>query len=140
MNSPITDDLIHVFRLVHLLNKRYLEKLKEEWWNSDVYKSECEEPADQSEGITFQNIGGVFIVIFVGISMACITLMFEYCVHKYRKTPKIQYVLEAKLSKMGFTSNPTDTNERRFCKETTQKGLKLRTRHRSLHNNFRPTY
>lgn len=102
-----------------------------------MYKSECEEPADQSEGISFQNIGGVFIVILVGISMACVTLMFEYCVDKYRKTSKLQYVLEAKLSKIGFASNP---NERRVFMETSRKGLKLRKRHRNLHNNFRPTY
>lgn len=53
-----------------LLNKRELEKLKEKWWRNDNVQSECQKPEDQSDGISIQNIGGVFIVIFVGIAMA----------------------------------------------------------------------
>lgn len=76
-----------------MLNKRYLEKLKEEWWKD---KKSCEKVEDQSDGISIQNIGGVFIVIFVGIGMACITLIFEYWWYKYRKsTPKITNVTES---------------------------------------------
>lgn len=71
-----------------------MEKLKEDWWKD---KKKCEKVEDQSDGISIQNIGGVFIVIFVGIGMACITLMFEYWWYKYRKaTPKIIDVAEEK--------------------------------------------
>lgn len=77
-----------------LLNQRKLEKLKEDWWN-DEFKKTCEKPEDQSDGISIQNIGGVFIVIFVGIGMACVTLVFEYWYYKYRKNPKIIDVAEA---------------------------------------------
>lgn len=72
-----------------LLNKRQLEKLKEKWWKKDDVSGKCEKPEDQSDGISIQNIGGVFIVIFVGIGMACITLAFEFWYYKFRKTPKI---------------------------------------------------
>lgn len=34
--------------------------------------------------------GGVFIVIFVGIGLACITLAFEYWWYKYRKPPAVE--------------------------------------------------
>lgn len=71
-----------------LLNKRQLEKLKEKWWKKDDVSGKCEKPEDQSDGISIQNIGGVFIVIFVGIGMACITLAFEFWYYKFRKTPK----------------------------------------------------
>lgn len=57
-------------RILMLLNKRQLEKLKETWWKRDERKEKCEKPEDQSDGISIQNIGGVFIVIFVGIGMA----------------------------------------------------------------------
>lgn len=77
-----------------LLNKRQLEKLKEQWWKNDEVQSKCEKPEDQSDGISIQNIGGVFIVIFVGIGMACITLVFEYWWYKYKKNPKIIDVAE----------------------------------------------
>lgn len=69
-----------------------MEKLKEDWWKN---KKQCEKVEDQSDGISIQNIGGVFIVIFVGIGMACVTLVFEYWWYKYRKsTPKITNVSE----------------------------------------------
>lgn len=72
-----------------LLNKRQLEKFKERWWRKDEVSSRCEKAEDQSDGISIQNIGGVFIVIFVGIGMACITLAFEFWYYKIRKTPKV---------------------------------------------------
>lgn len=72
-----------------LLNKRHLEKLKEKWWRKDDVSGKCEKPEDQSDGISIQNIGGVFIVIFVGIAMACLTLLFEFWYYKFRKPPKI---------------------------------------------------
>lgn len=78
-----------------MLNKRQLEKLKEKWWNKNKNKMDCEKPEDQSDGISIQNIGGVFIVIFVGIGLACITLVFEYWYYKYRKNPKVIDVAEA---------------------------------------------
>ena len=83
------------YRILMLLNKRQLEKLKEDWWKNKEYLKVCEKPEDQSDGISIQNIGGVFIVIFVGIGMACITLLFEYWYYKYRKNPKIIDVAEA---------------------------------------------
>lgn len=75
-----------------LLNKRQLEKLKEDWWKNDEFKKKCVKPEDQSDGISIQNIGGVFIVIFVGIGMACVTLVFEYWYYKYRKNPSMKII------------------------------------------------
>lgn len=87
------------FSILTLLNKRQLEKLKEKWWKNDEMRAKCDKSEDQSNGISIDNIGGVFIVIFVGIGMACITLIFEYWWYKYRKTPKIIDVSEAPTSK-----------------------------------------
>lgn len=81
-----------------MLNKRQLEKLKEKWWKNDEIQAKCDKPEDQSDGISIENIGGVFIVIFVGIGMACITLLFEYWWYKYRKNPRIIDVAEAVAS------------------------------------------
>lgn len=109
---------------MQLLNKRYLEKLKEDWWKD---KKKCVKVEDQSDGISIQNIGGVFIVIFVGIGMACITLVFEYWWYKYRKTtPRITTVAEStnRMDKM-------DRKDMDFVpkKDTTEvKNSLLRTR------------
>lgn len=100
-----------------LLNKRKLEKLKEKWWNLNPVRQQCEKQDNQSDGISIHNIGkknihkterkitnnlylnihysfvyksgGVFIVIFVGIGLACVTLAFEYWFYKYKQNPRI---------------------------------------------------
>lgn len=68
--------------------------MKEKWWKNDEIQSKCEKPEDQSDGISIQNIGGVFIVIFVGIGMACVTLIFEYWYYKFRKGAQVIDVTE----------------------------------------------
>lgn len=90
--------MLYFSRILTLLNKRQLEKLKEKWWKNDEAQAKCDKPEDQSDGISIQNIGGVFIVIFVGIGMACITLVFEYWWYKYRKNPRIIDVTEVNSS------------------------------------------
>ncbi|KAG8282323.1 Ionotropic receptor 25a [Homalodisca vitripennis] len=81
--SPLKDQFNNA--ILQLLNKRRLEKLKETWWTLNPEKKMCEKQDDQSDGISIHNIGGVFIVIFVGIGLACITLALEYWWYKYRK-------------------------------------------------------
>lgn len=110
---------ICIFRILQLLNKRYLEKLKEDWWKD---KRKCEKVEDQSDGISIQNIGGVFIVIFVGIGMACLTLIFEYYWYKYRKSTKIIDVAEDKTKMVEY--NVTDFRKR----ESDPKSSMLRPR------------
>ncbi|EDV57772.2 ionotropic receptor 25a [Drosophila erecta] len=92
--------------ILTLLNKRQLEKLKEKWWKNDEAQAKCDKPEDQSDGISIQNIGGVFIVIFVGIGMACITLVFEYWWYRYRKNPRIIDVVEANADRSNATDHP----------------------------------
>ncbi|KAG8222734.1 Ionotropic receptor 25a [Ladona fulva] len=81
--SPLKDQFNSA--ILQLLNKRKLEKLKELWWNQNPERKSCEKQDEQSEGISVQNIGGVFIVIFVGIGLACVTLAFEYWWYRRKK-------------------------------------------------------
>lgn len=118
-------------RILQLLNKRHLEKLKEKWWNNAAYKSKCEKTEDQSDGISIQNIGGVFIVIFVGIGMACITLIFEYWWYKFRKQPKVIDVSEAPSSNKARHASKLAMGslmEKQFNKDPLQKNSTLRPR------------
>lgn len=122
-----------------LLNKRQLEKLKEEWWTNDEYQSKCEKPEDQSDGISIQNIGGVFIVIFVGIGMACVTLVFEYWWYKYRKNPNtIIDVAKAPAVSRSDPSRGSTFGE--SVKESPVKNATLRSRIQPLPNSFRSKY
>ena len=39
---------------------------------------DCPKVEDESDGISIKNIGGVFLVIFIGIGLGLVTLGFEY--------------------------------------------------------------
>ncbi|KAM0725746.1 Ionotropic receptor 25a [Formica fusca] len=80
--SPLKDQFNNAILI--LLNKRRLEKLKDRWWKHNPARKNCDLENDQSDGISIHNIGGVFLVIFVGIVFACFTLAFEYWYYRYR--------------------------------------------------------
>ncbi|CAG2107477.1 unnamed protein product, partial [Medioppia subpectinata] len=71
--------------ILKLLNQRRLESLKERWWNKNKEKKDCQDNKKQSDGISINNIGGVFIVIFIGVVLACITLAIEYWYFKGKR-------------------------------------------------------
>uniref|UniRef100_A0A1I7W8A1 Uncharacterized protein n=1 Tax=Heterorhabditis bacteriophora TaxID=37862 RepID=A0A1I7W8A1_HETBA len=50
------------------------------------FQAKCPELTDESNGISIQNIGGVFIIILTGIILSIITLAIEYC---YYSIPKL---------------------------------------------------
>uniref|UniRef100_A0A7E4W6R4 PBPe domain-containing protein n=1 Tax=Panagrellus redivivus TaxID=6233 RepID=A0A7E4W6R4_PANRE len=76
--------------ILKLLNERKLEILKEKWWTRNPNQAKCPSYDDESNGISINNIGGVFIVILAGIVLSFITLVFEYFYyrHKAAKQPK----------------------------------------------------
>ena len=89
-NTTLKDALSSA--ILKLLNERKLETLKENWWLH--YKTTCEDIKKSSDGISIHNIGGVFIVIFAGVLLAIITLIFEY-VFLRAKRNSIRHVAEA---------------------------------------------
>lgn len=122
---------------MQLLNRRQLERLKEKWWSGNPNAKKCEKQDDQSDGISIQNIGGVFIVIFVGIGLACITLAFEYYWYKYRKNSNVINVQEArKKSTEHNFENAIDTHFKKSNKGLANnenqpfKGMKIYPRSR----------
>jgi hypothetical protein len=60
--------------------------MKEEWWQTQNQKN-CNNGEDENEGISIQNIGGVFILVLAGTVLASIMLAFEYYWYK-RRVPK----------------------------------------------------
>lgn len=102
-----------------LLNKRKLEKLKDKWWKKNPDKKDCDAENSQSDGISIHNIGGVFVVIFLGIIFACFTLAFEYWYYRHRtKITKITKIdrsspTKGKLTKvkpLRFNLQPAPTH------------------------------
>lgn len=92
-----------------MLNQRKLEKLKSRWWERNPKRVRCEKIEEESEGISIANIGGVFIVIFVGIILACLVLVFEYYWYRYRPKRK-----EEALRKKNLNAEPKNPSPMRF--------------------------
>ena len=61
--------------ILELQKDRYFETLQSKYWNT-TKKNNCP-VLDDSEGITLQSLGGVFIATLVGLVIAMITLAFE---------------------------------------------------------------
>lgn len=60
--------------------------MTEKWWKNGPEVKNCvKEDFKSSDGVSIANFGGVFIVIFIGVGLACIGLAFEYWWYKHRK-------------------------------------------------------
>lgn len=60
--------------------------MKEKWWKIIDTSDNCPFSGDgKNEGISIHNIGGIFIVTFVGIGMAFGVLIIEFFYMKYCK-------------------------------------------------------
>lgn len=88
-----------------MLNHRELEKLKDKWWN--IHRK-CDKEDDQSAGISIRNIGGVFIVIFVGIGLACVALVVEY--YYYRDRSRVQKIERKKSDRESISKSQNASN------------------------------
>ncbi|XP_076636399.1 ionotropic receptor 25a-like [Colletes latitarsis] len=113
--SPLKDQFNNAILI--LLNKRKLEKLKDKWWKKNPNRKDCDAENSQSDGISIHNIGGVFVVIFLGIIFACFTLAFEYWYYRHRaKVTKITRIspIKSKFTKvkpLRFNLQPTPTHD-----------------------------
>ena len=65
-------------QLIHFWERKNKPLEEKSWSEKFPCAQACEEADDNSGGISIHNIGGVFIVIFIGIGLAIVTLAAEY--------------------------------------------------------------
>lgn len=133
-NSDLKDKLSSA--ILKLLNQRKLENLKEKWWNRNNEKKECPDAKKQSDGISINNIGdypflhcfwntldilnfnflgGVFIVIFIGVVLACVTLVIEYWYFKGKEAKVVTLPDQhrnptSKVTQFNYNKNRSNLN------------------------------
>lgn len=71
---------------MELSKDRYFEYLKEKYWNKSA-RGKCED-LDESEGITLESLGGVFIATLFGLALAMLTLAAEVLYYKRKLNKK----------------------------------------------------
>ena len=74
--------------ILELQKDRYFETLQGKYWNSST-RNDCP-VLDDSEGITLQSLGGVFIATLIGLGLALITLAVEVVLQKKRESTKVK--------------------------------------------------
>ncbi|XP_026471822.1 uncharacterized protein LOC113376110 [Ctenocephalides felis] len=80
-------------KILDLQKDRYFEQLSNKYWNQSA-KGLCPN-TDDSEGITLESLGGVFIATIFGLVLAMITLAGEIFYHKRKKRNNVQQVKPA---------------------------------------------
>lgn len=78
-DDKFRDDLS--FAILQLINQRFMEILREKWWINNPKRVLCDNN-DESEGISIENIGGVFIIIFAGVLLSFLFWAVERFVYK----------------------------------------------------------
>ncbi|XP_063543758.1 ionotropic receptor 25a [Cydia strobilella] len=86
--------------LLDLQKERLLEQLAAKYWN-ETARQQCPD-ADESEGITLESLGGVFIATLFGLGLAMITLAWEVFYYKRKEKNKVRQVEEETKPKKAF--------------------------------------
>ncbi|XP_026331180.1 ionotropic receptor 25a-like [Hyposmocoma kahamanoa] len=86
--SRLQEDLSRA--LLEIQKERFLEQLANKYWNESARQA-CPD-ADESEGITLESLGGVFIATLFGLGLAMITLAWEVFYYKRKEKNKIQTI------------------------------------------------
>ncbi|GMR60627.1 hypothetical protein PMAYCL1PPCAC_30822 [Pristionchus mayeri] len=134
---PLKDDVSSAILL--LLNQRRLEALKEKWWNENPKRMVCPVNTDESDGISIQNIGGVFIVILAGIVLSIVTLTCEYFYYR-RATPVSKDVTTSKhpTPVVKEHQSPPISRDEEEEKEKPREGSVIHRRNNSTKNSPDP--
>lgn len=78
------------YRIFELANRRFLDELQTKWWNREKRNKDCTEYDEEADEISVDNIGGLFILIFIGIAVSLIAIVFEYLwFNYYYRKPQI---------------------------------------------------
>ncbi|XP_020709243.2 ionotropic receptor 25a-like [Athalia rosae] len=86
--------------LTVLYTKLTMTKLSAKWWQENPARKICPKQPDQNAGIGIDDVGGVFMIIFLGTCIAFLVVAFEYLWHRYR--PR-------NISKVKNSRNPGTT-------------------------------
>lgn len=95
--------------ILRLQKGRFFEELEAKYWNSSV-RGLCDD-VEESEGISLQSLGGVFLATFLGLAVSVVVLIFE--VIYYRRLSRRDNVkqIESKNDDEDTSNNTPSNNE-----------------------------
>ncbi|RVE41071.1 hypothetical protein evm_014279, partial [Chilo suppressalis] len=108
--------------LLDLQKERFLEQLAAKYWNESARQA-CPD-ADESEGITLESLGGVFIATLFGLGLAMLTLAWEVFYYKRKEKNKI-HSADVKVEKADIVNKKTSTDKKPQVRKRNRKLGKL---------------
>lgn len=105
MSHILKDELSRT--ILELQRERYFEALTNKYWNHSA-KGQCEN-TDDSEGITLESLGGVFIATLFGLALAMVTLVGEVIYYRRKDRRQTDVVMMVKPNE-----NSSDGVTRKF--------------------------
>uniref|UniRef100_A0A182V0A2 Ionotropic glutamate receptor L-glutamate and glycine-binding domain-containing protein n=1 Tax=Anopheles merus TaxID=30066 RepID=A0A182V0A2_ANOME len=105
--SHLQDELSYF--ILELQKERYFESLTAKFWNNSA-RSQCPN-TDDSDGITLESLGGVFIATLVGLALAMITLLGEVIYYR-RKESSRNFI---KVAPFGNADKPMARDGKRIA-------------------------
>ncbi|XP_071455793.1 ionotropic receptor 25a-like [Hetaerina americana] len=91
-------------RILDLQKDRFFEGITRKYWNSSA-KGECPN-TDDTEGITLESLGGVFIATLFGLALAMVTLAGEIFYYKRKRT-----LAQKTLEQAGWVTKQGDAKK-----------------------------
>ncbi|XP_053623165.1 ionotropic receptor 25a [Plodia interpunctella] len=127
--------------LLELQKERFLEQLTAKYWNESARQA-CPD-ADESEGITLESLGGVFIATLFGLGLAMITLAWEVFYYKRKEKNKVKSL--ENVEKPAFASEKIPekkidnfTKARKRGKTDKGKKMKKESKGVTIGDSFKP--
>nr|AKO90025.1 ionotropic receptor 25a.2 [Microplitis mediator] len=81
--------------ILKLLTEDKISELKKKWWDNNPKRQPwCPQRINKSDGMDIRQLGGIFIVLWVGIASAIVTLAVQYWWYRYRSRMRFKKDLE----------------------------------------------
>uniref|UniRef100_A0A182QV01 Ionotropic glutamate receptor C-terminal domain-containing protein n=1 Tax=Anopheles farauti TaxID=69004 RepID=A0A182QV01_9DIPT len=110
--SHLQDELS--FFILELQKERYFESIMAKFWNNSA-RGQCPN-TDDSEGITLESLGGVFIATLVGLALAMITLLGEVIYYRRKESNQRNIIKVAPFGNVDKAlDHQRDDNGKRFA-------------------------
>lgn len=103
--SSTQDDLTRT--VLRLQRERYFDELNAKFWNHSA-KGQCLN-TDDSEGITLESLGGVFIATLFGLALSMVTLVGEVLYYRrkdHRQTSDVVRIVKPAPPVVAFGEEP----------------------------------
>lgn len=127
--------------------KGEIKRMDNEWWKNVAEETNCTNYKTKFDGLEIGDIGGIFLLILIGIVLACFILIYEYYWYKRNRVKMlVRTKISLEPSNEIFTAHNVSPCEDLSCRESQadyarwhQAMAKIKQRNQNLRISLRST-